>query len=178
MDDKRLIAGLINNKEEILNDLIDTYGNLIYRASYKVLNNRELSEECLNLTLLKIWEGIDKFKGDESLFKNWIFTISKRTAIDILRKERHYIDQKTELIENIHNSKYIDEEIILKEEIKELDQSIDKLNDKEKKMLKDRYYKEKQVKEIAKDFNITPKACSLRLSRILSKIKKNIMSKG
>lgn len=83
---------------EALNSLIEVYGNLIYRASYKILNNKELSEECLNLTLLKIWEYINKFKGDEHLFKNWIFTVSKRTAIDIQIKEENYINNKIELI--------------------------------------------------------------------------------
>lgn len=171
MEDKMLIEALINKKEDALIDLIDIYGNLIYRASYKILNNKELSEECLNITLLKIWENIEKYKGDENQFKNWIFTISKRTAIDILRKEKNHINNKTTLIENIHSTKNIDEEFILKEEIKELDKNIEKLKDDEKLILKERYYKEKQVKDIAKDFNITPKACSLRLSRILNKIK-------
>ncbi|MGL4911501.1 MAG: RNA polymerase sigma factor [Romboutsia sp.] len=171
MDDKKLIEGLMQKDENALNSLIEVYGNLIYRASYKILNNKELSEECLNLTLLKIWEGIDKFKGDENLFKNWIFTVSKRTAIDIQRKEKNYTNNKIELIENIHSSNNIDEEILLKEEINELGKNIGKLSDKDKKILEDRYYKEKQVKEIAKDLKITPKACSLRLSRILNKIK-------
>lgn len=171
MDDKKLIEGLMLKDEEALNSLIEAYGNLIYRASYKILNNKELSEECLNLTLLKIWESIDKFKGDEKLFKNWIFTVSKRTAIDIQRKEKNYINNKAELIENIHGESSIEDEILLKEEIGQLGKNIEKLNNQDKKILEDRYYKEKQVKEIAKDLKITPKACSLRLSRILNKIK-------
>ena len=84
----------IKKKDET--SLID----LIYRASYKILNNKELSEECLNLVLMKIWEGIEFYNKDEGLFKNWIYTLSKYTAIDIMRKEIKYIKNTLELKDN------------------------------------------------------------------------------
>ena len=177
MDYSKLIELLLNKEEEGLNMLIEIHGNLIYRASYKVLNNKNLAEECLNLTLLKIWDGIDKFKGNENLFKNWIFTISKRTAIDMLRKEKAYVSQNVELIDNIYADGDIEAEIIQKEDFKELECTLSKLNENEKKIIVDRYYHDKAVKDIATDLNITPKAASLRINRIINKIK-NLYKRG
>lgn len=177
MDDSKLIELLLNKEEDGLSMLIEVHGNLIYKASYKILNNKDLSEECLNLTLLKIWDGIDKFKGDEKLFKNWVFTISKRTALDILRKEKVYLNKNVELIDNIHASGNIEEKIIQNEDFKELEDTLLKLKQDEKKIIIDRYYHDKAVKDIAKDLNITPKAASLRINRIINKIK-NLYKRG
>lgn len=171
MNDSKLIKLLLDKEEDGLNILIETYGNLIYRASYKILNNKELSEDCLNLTLLKIWNGVDKFKGEENLFKNWIFTITKRTALDILRKEKNHINQNTELIDNIHPSSHLEEEVIQNEKLKELELNISKLKESERQLIEDRYYNGKSVKDIANDLSITPKAASLRINRIVNKIK-------
>lgn len=171
MEDGKLIELLLNKDENGLNMLIEMYGNLIYRASYKILNNKDLTDESLNLTLLKIWDGIYKFKGDEKLFKNWVFTISKRTALDILRKETVYINRNVELIDNIYSSGDLEEKILQKEDFEELEDTLLKLRQDEKKMIVDRYYKDKAVKDIAKDLNITPKAASLRINRIINKIK-------
>lgn len=177
MGESKLIELLLNKDEDGLNMLIEVHGNLIYRASYKILNNKDLSEECLNLTLLKIWDGIDKFKGDENLFKNWIFTIAKRTALDILRKEKVYVNQNVELIDSIHTSGNLEEKIIQNEDFEELEGALLKLKEDEKKIIVDRYYYDKAVKDIAKDLNITPKAASLRINRVINKIK-NLYKRG
>ncbi|WP_349393519.1 sigma factor, partial [Clostridium perfringens] len=70
--------------------VIDSYSDVIFKVAYGVLNNRQLSEECVNDVLLKIWDNIHHFNKDEDKFYPWILAITKYTAIDILRKElRH-----------------------------------------------------------------------------------------
>lgn len=69
MSDLDLINKLRQRNEYALIDLIDMYGDFIYRVSNNVLNNNELSEECLNTVLMKIWEGISFYDKDIGLFK-------------------------------------------------------------------------------------------------------------
>ncbi|MDU1454810.1 MAG: sigma factor [Paeniclostridium sordellii] len=88
MNDVNLIDRLVQKDESALEELIEIYGDLIYRASNKILNNKELSEECVNIVLLKIWDGIKYYKKEEGLFKNWIFTLCKYTAIDIMERKQ------------------------------------------------------------------------------------------
>ncbi|MGL4739915.1 MAG: sigma factor [Sarcina sp.] len=74
-----------------LDFLVENYSNIIFKVCDGILNNRELSKECTNEVLLKIWENIGKFNKEKSKFIVWLIAISKYTAIDKLRKEsKHY----------------------------------------------------------------------------------------
>lgn len=172
MHDKDIIEGLINRDEAALSELIDLYGNLIYRASNKVLNNKELSEECLNIVLMKIWEGIEFYNKDKGLFKNWIYTLSKYTAIDIMRKEEKYIKNNFEIKKDLKENTSVEDIILTKEIIENIKISIKYLNDIDKKIFIDRYENDKKVSDIAKDIGKTPKAISLRIMRIKNKLKR------
>lgn len=172
MHDKDIIEGLINRDEAALSELIDLYGNLIYRASNKVLNNKELSEECLNIVLMKIWEGIEFYNKDKGLFKNWIYTLSKYTAIDIMRKEEKYIKNNFEIKKDLKENTSVEDIILTKEIIENIKISIKDLNDIDKKIFIDRYENDKKVSDIAKDIGKTPKAISLRIMRIKNKLKR------
>ena len=47
--------------------------------------NDLLAEEIFQITSIKAWKNIDKFKGD-SKFKTWLCSISRTLFIDIQRK--------------------------------------------------------------------------------------------
>ncbi|WP_158540599.1 sigma-70 family RNA polymerase sigma factor [Romboutsia weinsteinii] len=173
MNDLELINRLKDRDESALIDLIDIYGDLIYRASNKVLNNKELSEECLNIVLLKVWDGIDYYNDDKGLFKNWIFTLSKYSAIDILRKENKHISNKLELKEYIKDRNKVEDIVLVKEEIRELNNNLRNLNQTEKEIFIERYQKGRKIKDIAKSFGINQRALSLRIMRIKKKLKKS-----
>ncbi|MGL5086829.1 MAG: sigma factor, partial [Clostridium sp.] len=82
---ENFIAELKYKNTEALDYVLDKYSNLIYRVAFKVLNNKELSEECLNTVLLKIWEKAVTYDEGRENFEGWIFSIAKFCAIDILR---------------------------------------------------------------------------------------------
>ncbi|AOY53208.1 sigma-70 family RNA polymerase sigma factor [Clostridium perfringens] len=95
MRDNDLIKQLKKKNPKALDYIFNKYGNLIFKVSYSILNNRTLSEECVNDVLLKIWNNIDSFnKGDEK-FKAWIIVMTKYTSIDMLRKEKILFAIKT-----------------------------------------------------------------------------------
>lgn len=173
MNDLDLINRLIHRDESVLIDLIDIYGDLIYKAANKVLNNKELSEECLNTVLLKIWEGIEFYNKDSGLFKNWIFTLSKYSAIDMLRKEVKHSKSNIELKEFIHDSSMVEDIVLANETMNEIRNNMNDLNDVEKQIFIERYKKGNKIKDIASKLGITPKALSLRIMRIKDKLKRN-----
>ena len=95
MRDNDLIKQLKKKNPKALDYIFNKYGNLIFKVSYSILNNRTLIEECVNDVLLNIWNNIDSFnKGDEK-FKAWIIVMTKYTSIDMLRKEKILFAIKT-----------------------------------------------------------------------------------
>ena len=62
------------------------YGRLVYAVVYKVLRDRELSEEATQETFVKAWRAARRVDPSRDLAP-WLITIAKRVAIDVHRRE-------------------------------------------------------------------------------------------
>ncbi|MBS6042726.1 MAG: sigma-70 family RNA polymerase sigma factor [Clostridium baratii] len=144
---------------------MDTYSNLIFKVAYKVLNKRELSEECINDVFLKVWNNIDRFNKEDDKFKNWICTITKYTAIDMLRREKKHssnlsieeepLNSKSELEKDFQNDNDL---LIIKNEIN----SMDKID---REIFIRRFYYGEKIRVISEKLGMTDNAINLRILR-------------
>lgn len=113
------IEELKKRNPDALEYVLDAFGNLIYKLAYMQLNSKELSEECVNDVLLKVWENIDGYDYDKSKFKNWLAAITKYSSIDILRKEKRYFEN-TELKEENTDYESIEDKVISRDELESI----------------------------------------------------------
>ncbi|MBU3108737.1 sigma-70 family RNA polymerase sigma factor [Clostridium gasigenes] len=148
-----------------LDYLVDNYSNLVLKVSYSVLNNLNLSEECTNDVMLKAWDNIKSFKGDINMFPKWLVVITKRHAIDIIRKEKKHnknvcLDDEIRL-----NKKDVADEVEEKLVIEGIHLEINKLDNTSKDVIVRRILKNQKVNEISKELGISETAVSNRLSR-------------
>lgn len=159
------IKALREKNIEALDFIMDTYSNLIFKVAYKVLNKRELSEECINDVFLKVWNNIDIFNKEDDKFKNWICTITKYTAIDMLRSEKKHsnnlsieeevLNSKSELEKDFQNDNDL---LIIKNEIN----SMDKID---REIFIRRFYYGEKIKVISEKLGMTDNAINLRILR-------------
>ncbi len=95
--------------EEALFALHARYINLVYSVAYQVLEDQMAAEEVAQDTFMRLWEkaaAYDPARGD---FVTWLLTITRRLAIDALRKRHRreprqhtlFIDENPELWENV-----------------------------------------------------------------------------
>lgn len=171
IDKNNFIYELKMRNEDALNFIIDYYGDLLFQISYKYLNSSELSKECINDVLLKIWVSIDQYNPEKSNFSTWISSITKYTAIDILKKEKkHY--QNSYLNENNNlNCDNIEDNYISKNELIEVIQNINSFEKIDKEIFVLRFFLMKDINTIAAQLNLTPNAVSLRILRARKKLK-------
>jgi RNA polymerase sigma-70 factor (ECF subfamily) len=66
--------------------LYRAYGRLVYAVAHRVLGTHELAEEATQQTFVRAWQAADRIDVDRDPAA-WLATISKRTAIDIYRRE-------------------------------------------------------------------------------------------
>lgn len=159
------IKALREKNIEALDFIMDTYSNLIFKVAYKVLNKRELSEECINDVFLKVWNNIDRFNREDDKFKNWICTITKYTAIDMLRSEKKHsnnlsieeevLNSKSELEKDFQNDNDL---LIIKNEIN----SMDKVD---REIFIRRFYYGEKIGVISEKLGMTDNAINLRILR-------------
>lgn len=164
MKENNFISQLKKKNPKALDHVFENYGNLIFKVAYSVLNNRELSEECVNDVLLKIWNNIDSFnKGDEK-FKAWIIVMTKYTSIDILRKEKKHDNVIT--LDSYEKEDTSLESFLENKETKENILSMIKTFDKEnREIFIKRFFLHYSIKEISKSIGISENAISNRIRR-------------
>lgn len=181
MNEFDIIDELKRKNRDALNLVLDKYGKQIYTVAYMELKSHVLSEECLNDVMLKVWLNIDNYKYEKSQFKNWILTITKYTAIDILRKEkRHFSINEEEAIEKgeIKNATSVEDEFLSVEELSKVQESINTFSDIDKIIFIDRFFVGKGVKEIARELGMTPNSISLRINKGRKRLRELMMEGG
>lgn len=58
MDDKTIIELFLRRDETAITEVKDKYGKLFYKVSGNILKSEEDMEECINDTLLALWDSI------------------------------------------------------------------------------------------------------------------------
>ena len=165
------IQGLRYKDLKALDYLVENYSDLGLKVSYSVLNNRQLSEECTNDVLLKIWNNIDAFKGNSENFAKWFVVIAKRHAIDVLRREKRHscnLELKEDLVYTIDDNTF--EQVNKKLEGEALKSSLEMLDKNSKEIVVSRYFKDESLEEISSNLKISKSAVSNRLSRVKKKL--------
>lgn len=87
MDD--LNSRFVRGDPEALRTLYREYGRAVFSISYRVLQNRTLAEDAAQMAFLKAWRGAARFDPARDIGP-WLFTIAKRTAIDVYRREKRH----------------------------------------------------------------------------------------
>ncbi|WP_246486587.1 RNA polymerase sigma factor [Kribbella qitaiheensis] len=68
-------------------EILQRHGPSMFRYARRLLNDRGDAEEVVQDAFIAAWQAIPDFRGDSSL-RTWLFTITGRKAIDLLRKKR------------------------------------------------------------------------------------------
>jgi len=90
--DPHKLGNLLNqiqeNYEPALVELYDYYVNVVYSVSYQVLENQQDAEEVTQDVFLRIWNKSALYNPDKGRFINWLLTMTRRIAIDNLRRKQ------------------------------------------------------------------------------------------
>ncbi len=83
---ERLLAAIGRGEEEAFLELYDEFERPAYSVALRTVGDRGTAEEVVQEAFVKIWKGAASYDGNLGAPSSWIFTITKRTAIDHLRR--------------------------------------------------------------------------------------------
>lgn len=63
------------------------YGGAVRTIARSMMSEDDLIAEVVQQTFIKAWRSMDSFEDGRD-FAPWLYTIARRTAIDVLRKEK------------------------------------------------------------------------------------------
>lgn len=87
LNDQHYIDLIIEGNTNAFSALVDRYKDLVFTLSLKMLQNREEAEEAAQDTFVKIYNSLNRFKGD-SKFSTWIYKITYNNCLDRLKKQK------------------------------------------------------------------------------------------
>ncbi len=83
--DEQLIENYLKGNEKSLEELVQRYLPLIYNFSRRYTGDSDNASDITQEVFVKVWKNLKKFNASR-IFKSWIFTIAKNTALDWLKK--------------------------------------------------------------------------------------------
>lgn len=170
ISNENLIKKLGTKDLKALEHLIDNYSNFVFKVSYSVLNNLESSEECTSDVMLKVWDNINSFKGDITQFPKWLVVITKRQAIDMLRKSKKHSNNIGLEDKIMYYTKGVEEVVQEKMSVENINEKIDSLDKNSREVIVRKAFNGETVKHISKELEISESAVSNRLLRARKKL--------
>lgn len=142
--------------------LFEEVKNNLYTVALAILKNNTDVEDALQETCLSAYTSICKLTNPE-YFKTWITRILINHCIKIKRKQNQFTALDYQHLEEVKNS--------LSYEGIDLWNAIDKLTEKDKKIILLRYFNDMKIEEIARVLQCSLSTVKSRLYRANDKLK-------
>ncbi len=166
--------------------LIAEHQKKVFNIAYRMLGNLEDANDVAQEALVKVYRGIENFKGKSS-FSTWLYAIVNNACIDFIRKNRKvnmiYLDREYETEEGtykiqLNNNEDTPEQLFEKKEAQKLvHESINELGYNHRKVIILRDIEYFSYKEIAQILSCPEGTVKSRISRARNNLKAIIKEK-
>lgn len=165
--------------EMFIAEIINTYTRVLYNFIRRFSFTDQETEDILQDVFIKTWKNKDNFDEEKSSLKTWIFTITRNTIYDALRKKKGS-KIVTSLDNEDHNGNTYESEdvtsdiihILEREQSKKiLLEAIDKLSEAEKTILLLHTEESMTFNEISDIFDTSINTVKSNYRRSLMKLK-------
>lgn len=115
------------------------------------LRNPKDAEDVVSEVFLKVYEKYHTFDAGRASVSTWIYTITKNTVADYLRRDRTY----TELPDDLSDEENLCDGILREESLKELAGALAALDERARALIVFRYYRRMSLKETAERLGVS-----------------------
>lgn len=85
-DDAELLARFAASDDLAAKAIYERFARPVLTVAMSALGRRDLADEVVQTTLLKVWQAAGTFDSSRGLAP-WVYSIARRTAIDVHRRE-------------------------------------------------------------------------------------------
>ncbi len=150
-DEKEFIKQLLNPKTQNIafQNLVQQYQKQLYYHIRNIVLNHDDADDVLQNTLIKVFQNLEKFKGESKLF-SWIYRIATNEAITFLnnKAKKHNTtsqEMQSKIVDNLEADVYFEgSEIQIK-----LQKAIAILPEKQQLVFKMKYFEELKYEQIS-----------------------------
>ena len=179
-EDREYIRQALAGNQEAYGHIMKKYRNSIYHLIVRMVGYSHEAEDLTQEAFIKAFNSLASF-NDEFAFSTWLFKIATNNSIDYLRKKKlktFSIDKPIATLDGdqtyeIPDDSYVpDQPMLQNQQTVTIQDAIDKLPDKYRRVIIMRHIDEKSYEEIAEELDLplgTVKAHIFRAREMLYK---------
>lgn len=164
--EKNFVKQMEKGNEKALLYVIENYGWVLKTVVKRQMATLpHLWDDCINDTLMAVWENIGSFDEERSKFENWLAGVCRFKALNYVRK---YIEaSREELMEQVPDLKdeSAQKALLQREYREEVNTILGYLKDEDEKLFRLIYLEGLSMDEVAERMNMTKTAIYGRISR-------------
>lgn len=173
--DAELYQKMINGDKQALENLYDQYEKLLYSFVIKISSDQTLAEEVLQEVFIKLWTHKAKYDDSKGKFSSWLVTITRYTAIDLIRANKKHsvsLEEETDVPEE--KTKSTEDLVEWKETGAVMKQAVQKLSEDQRQMVDLFYFKGLSQRKIAEQCNLPLGTVKGRIRLALKHLKEHV----
>lgn len=180
-----LIKKAIEGDESAYKNLLENYRGAIYNLLYKMVRNKEETEDLVQEAFMKAFKALPSF-NEEYAFSTWLYKIAVNNCIDHMRKKKlqtYSINKPVQSKDGELDREFPDtsmspdKSILSEERASIIETAIDELPENYKTAIILRHSEEKSYEEISKILNIPLGTVKARIFRAREMLKKKLKGK-
>ncbi|MFQ5604295.1 MAG: RNA polymerase sigma factor [bacterium] len=180
-----LIKKAIEGDEAAYKQLLDNYRGAIFNLLYKMVRNKEETEDLVQEAFMKAFKALPSF-NEEYAFSTWLYKIAINNCIDHMRKKKlktYSINKPVQSKDGELGREFPDismspdKNILSEEKSSLIENAIAELPENYKMAIILRHSEEKSYEEIAQIMNIPLGTVKARIFRAREMLKKKLKGK-
>jgi len=159
-----------NHTNTAFNQIVAKYGEILYRQIRAITKNHEFTNDVLQNVLVKVFQNLEKFKGDSALY-TWMYRIARNETLNFLEKEKRRtgVDIDEPIFEIMLGHSSLDS--VTPEMISDLlTRAVNRLPEKQAAVFQLKYFEELKYSEISKKLNTSEGALKANFHHAKQKI--------
>ncbi len=182
-EEREWMAEVQAGDKKALGKLYNRYNRILFGMIYKVLRNREESEDLLQEVFVQAWEKADQYDPTRGTVYSFIVTMTRNKAIDRTRSKAYKNSKKDDQVINdddfslnlSHNSPNPEENMELNERAVKVREALGSLNKKEREVLYISYFHGLSQTEISEKINIPLGTVKYRMRQGMIKLREMLV---
>jgi RNA polymerase sigma-70 factor (ECF subfamily) len=176
VSDEVLMEAIQNEQKEALNEIYKRHHQTVRSVIGRVLHNDQSIEDLLQEVFMEVWRMAKRYSPTKGKALGWIITLSRRRAIDRLRREQAYGRVEERFREETQQQPEAWTQIDGGENVEAADMSrlinriLNELPEAQRRVVELSFYKGMSQREIAADTEVPLGTVKTRLDLAMRKI--------
>jgi len=178
VDDNQLMKRIAGRDRPAFQTLFDRYNAQIYYFLVRYTGRRELAQDLLQETFIRVWNSAHTFRAGSGRCRSWLYTIAVNLSKTELRKKRYHTHtvevEKTSLV----SLQRTDSEAEQNDERKQIREALIRLSPNLREVIVMRFYQQLKFREIAEILRLPEGTVKARYHRAVKQLREIFMGQS